>query len=67
MERNNLSELLTVLEAIRRESFPDIPANVVADIVSAQAENLAERDRVRARTQSQSIIMKYLNESAPKD
>ncbi len=67
MERNNLDELLSVLEVIRSEQFPDIPEQVVIDIVNTQYENQSEIDRVRSRLQTQQIILRFLNDVVAKE
>jgi len=67
LKRNNLDELQRVLARIRNEKFPDIPLDVVNDIVVAQYNNMSENDRLSARTRTTQIIMQFLNDSAIKD
>jgi len=67
MERNNLDELLRVLESIRAEKYPDIPAKVIQDIVNAQYNNQSESDRRHGRQQTTQIIMQFLNDAASKE
>ena len=63
MERNNLDELLCVLETIRSEKYPGIPEEVIRDIVYAQYENQADNDRVRGRTKTTQTIVQFLNQA----
>lgn len=67
MERNNLKELLRVLEELRAEQFPDIPMQVINDIVVAQYDNLSEDDRMSARAKTTETIMQFLNDVAAKE
>lgn len=67
MERNNLDELLRVLESIRAEKYPDIPAEVIREIVNAQYDNQAENDRRHGRLQTTQIVMQFLNSAASKE
>ena len=67
MERNNLDELLRVLELIRAEKYPDIPAEVIREIVNAQYDNQAENDRRHRRLQTTQIVMQFLNSAASKE
>lgn len=62
MERNNLEELLHVLESIRSERYPDIPMEVVRDIVFMQYENQSEQDRVQGRQKTTKIVMAFLDD-----
>ena len=39
MNSVEVEELLRVLEAVRAEKYPDIPAELIKDIVTAQFEN----------------------------
>lgn len=67
MERNNLDELLRVLELIRAEKYPDIPAQVIRDIVNAQYDNQSENDRRHGRQKTTQIVMQFLNNAAAKE
>ena len=67
MERNNLDELLRVLELIRAEKYPDIPAEVIREIVNAQYDNQAENDLRHGRLQTTQIVMQFLNSAASKE
>lgn len=60
MMRNEIEveELLRVLEKIRAEEYPDIPANVIRDIVLIQFEN--QDDRTEGRRNTIKIIENYL-------
>ena len=62
MERNNLDELLQVLEEIRAERYPDIPCELVRDIVFSQFENQSDQDRIQGRQDTTKLVMKYLDD-----
>ena len=56
--RSNLDELLAVLEDIRKDKYPHIPAEVIKQIVVAQYEN--QDNRLEARTITNDIVNGYL-------
>lgn len=58
--RNNLTELLDVLESIRKEKYPHIPSEIVKKIVIAQYEN--QDKRLEARVQTTRIVAEFLND-----
>ena len=57
--RQNLTELLAVLEEIRSKEFPDVPKEMIERIAVAQFENQDERNK--ARTETMRIIAEYVN------
>ncbi len=57
--RNNLNELLDVLEGIRKEKYPHISPEIIREIVTAQYEN--QDKRLEARNQTNRIVTEYLN------
>ena len=57
--RQNLTELLAVLEEIRSKEFPDVPKDMIERIAEAQFENQDERNK--ARTETMRIIAEYVN------
>lgn len=61
MMMNNIEvkELLGVLEKIRVESYPDIPNDLIAQIVQAQFEN--QDNRVQAQYQTKRLIDAFLS------
>lgn len=59
MMRSNLKELLSVLEEIRSTEHPDIPAEIIEQIVIAQYEN--QDNRVQARSKTIKIVSDFLN------
>lgn len=63
--RSNLKELLSVLEEIRANDYPDIPANVIEDIVAAQYDN--QDKRMDARNKTIKIIAEFLNQAVEND
>lgn len=67
MERNNLDDLLGVLEQIRSQKYPDIPADVVNDIVNTQFDNQSDKDRIHGRQETTQIVMRFLNDAVLKD
>lgn len=58
MTRTNLKELTDVLEEIRKTDFPDIPAEIIEQIVSAQYDN--QDDRPTARIKTMQIVSEFL-------
>jgi hypothetical protein len=63
--RNNLDELLDVLEGIRRTKYPHIPAEVIREIVIAQYDN--QDKRLEARNATNKIVNDFLNEAAKQE
>ena len=57
--RSNLNELLSVLEEIRASKYPEIPAEVIEQIVLAQYEN--QDNRVQGRSQTMKIVSDFLD------
>ncbi len=57
--RQNLTELLEVLEEIRSKEFPDVPKDMIERIAEVQFENQDERNK--ARTETMRIIAEYIN------
>lgn len=57
--RSNLDELLAVLEDIRKEKYPHIPAEVIKQIVIAQFEN--QDTRPAGRNKTTNIVNDYLS------
>lgn len=45
MNSVEVEELLKVLEAVRAEKYPDIPAELIKDIVTVQFENQDNREQ----------------------
>ena len=60
--RSNLDELLDVLEGIRSEKYPHIPAEVIREIVIAQYDN--QDKRLEARSKTNKIVTDFLNTAA---
>jgi hypothetical protein len=63
--RSNLDELLDVLEGIRKEKYPHIPAEVIREIVVAQYDN--QDKRLEARNATNKIVSDFLNEVAAQE
>lgn len=57
--RSNLDELLDVLDQIRHDKYPQIPADVIRKIIIAQYEN--QDKRLEARNLTNSIVAEFLN------
>ena len=58
MTNIEINELISVLERIRTEQHPEIPASLVREIVNA--EFASQDDRAKARHNTQKIINDYL-------
>lgn len=63
--RSNLDELLDVLEGIRKEKYPHIPAEVIREIVIAQYDY--QDKRLEARNATNKIVNDFLNEAAKQE
>lgn len=61
MKRNEIEveELLRALETIRAEQYPDVPAEIIREIVLAQFEY--QDDRSEARRNTVKTLEDYLN------
>ena len=57
--RQNLTELLAVLEEIRSKEFSDVPKEMIERIAGAQFNN--QDDRNKARTETMHVIAEYVN------
>ncbi len=57
--RQNLTELLAVLEEIRSKEFPDVPKEMIEKIALSQYDN--QDDRNKARTETMLVIAEYIN------
>ena len=57
--RQNLNELLAVLEEIRSKEIPDVPKEMIERIVLSQYDN--QDDRNKARTDTMRVIAEYVN------
>lgn len=57
--KNSLNELLVTLEEIRVTQFPDIPPEVIIEIVNAQVNN-QDNPGIR-QSETQKIITQYAN------
>lgn len=60
MNNVEVEELLNVLESIRSEKYPEIPPEVIKDIVYAQFES--QDDRAEGSRQTKKIIDSFLND-----
>lgn len=64
-ERQNLNELLSVLEEIRAKKYPDVPKDLVYRIAVNQYDN--QDDRGKARSETMRIVGEYVNELRGED
>ena len=58
MSNVEVNELISVLEEIRQEKYPEIPASLIKDIVTAQYQN--QDNRTTGRTSTLGLIQEYL-------
>ena len=58
MSNVEVNELISVLEEIRQAKYPDIPASLIKDIVTAQYQN--QDNRTAGRTSTLNLIQDYL-------
>lgn len=59
MTRQNVTELLAVLEEIRSKEYPDVPKEMIEQIALAQFDN--QDDRNKARVETMQVIASYVN------
>ena len=59
MTRQNINELLQVLEQVRQEKYPDVPKELVEKVAMIEYEN--QDDRGKARTEVMNAIAEYIN------
>ena len=64
-ERQNLNELLSVLEKIRMQRYPDVPKDLVYNVAVNQYDN--QDDRGKSRSETLKIVSKYVNELREED
>ncbi len=57
MTKNNLDELRATLESIRSEKYPDIPPEVIGEIVDIQNEY--QDNPTKRQTETRKVIMKF--------
>ncbi len=57
--RQNLNELLNVLEEIRSNKYPDVPKELIEKIAIAQYDN--QDDRNKARSETMRTLAEYIN------
>lgn len=58
MSNVEVNELISVLEEIRREKYPEIPASLIKEIVTAQYQN--QDNRTAGRISTLGLIQDYL-------
>ena len=58
MANIEINELISVLEKIRAELHPEIPASLIQDIINAEFS--AQDDRTKARHDAQKVIDDFL-------
>lgn len=58
--RQNLTELLSVLEEIRSKEYPDVPKEMIEKIALSQFNN--QDDRNKARTETMRVVADYVNQ-----
>ncbi len=58
--KNNLTELRKTLEKIRSEQYPDIPEDVINEIIDIQYKY--QDNPSKRQNETQKIIIKYANQ-----
>lgn len=58
--RQNLNELMTVLEEIRSTEYPDVPKEMIERIALAQYDN--QDDRNKAKNETMQVITEFINQ-----
>ena len=59
MMRKNLDELMSVLEEIRSNKYPDVPKELVEKVALIQYEN--QDDRNKGRNETIQVIAQHVN------
>ncbi len=63
MIKNNLKELEATLETIRLEEYPDIPSEIISEIVAIQHEY--QDNPSKRQSETYKTILKYANQIQP--
>lgn len=58
--RQNLNELMTVLEEIRSKEYPDVPKEIIERIALAQYDN--QDDRNKAKNETMQVLTEFINQ-----
>ncbi len=58
MTNIEINELISVLEKIRAEQHPEIPASLIKEIINAEFSS--QDDRIKARHDTQKVIDDFL-------
>ena len=58
--KNNLEELMKTLETIRKEKYPEIPEEVIREIVEIQFKN--QDNPTKRQGDTQRVILKYADQ-----
>lgn len=58
MTNIEINELISILEKIRAEQLPEIPASLIQEIVNAEFSS--QDDRTKARRDTQKVIDDFL-------
>ena len=59
MTKNNLNELKATLESIREADHPEIPSEVISEIIDIQQEY--QDNPTKRQSETRKIILKYAN------
>ena len=60
MIKNNLDELQATLESIRQTKYPDIPSEVISEIIDVQHEY--QDNPTKRQSETRKVILKYANQ-----
>ncbi len=60
MTKNNLEELRATLESIREAEYPEIPSEVISEIIDIQHEY--QDNPIKRQSETRKIILKYAND-----
>ena len=58
---NKINEIKKVLERIRAEKYPDVPASIVEKIVDVQVNHNEDSEHTEAYNEIKSIVNNYLS------
>ena len=64
---DNLSEIKTTLEAIRKDEFPNVSPQVIEQIVDIQFNNQEKESRAEGKSQTRSVLKAYIDSIVVKE
>lgn len=60
---NKIDEIKKVLEEIRTKKYPNIPSEVVSEIMDVQVNHNEDSEHIEAYNETKSIVNNFLNKT----